>query len=375
MNPAHVAPKGKVLLAGYYGMSNSGDDALLAVTAWGARHYLGAKRILATATRIPEIPDRKSVEPVLPPAPRVRGENLLRTCWAAFRCRRIVFGGGSVFHTADYLTRAITWLRLAGRGPHAALGVAVGPFTNAKAERLTADLLKRLAFVGVRDQRSYEAVRSLAPDTACQRAFDLALLLPRIDPTLTSAALPARRGLGIALCDYERFINLDPRPEAQRRQRIKALFDRLDPAQAEPLVFIDFNGHPQRGDAPLHREMIDYAAARFQTEYLPYDPNPLRVFRRIGQLRALVAMRLHAAVFGYMAATPMILLSYHAKCDDFAAEAGYSPKLVFDSARFDPAQAAEMLQAAMCGMAPPPTLPPEEAQQLAERNWAWCVKD
>ena len=30
-------------LCGYYGMENSGDDALLYATAWGARNFLGAK--------------------------------------------------------------------------------------------------------------------------------------------------------------------------------------------------------------------------------------------------------------------------------------------------------------------------------------------
>jgi len=104
-----------VLLAGYYGMRNSGDDALLAATAWGVRRYLRPRRIRATASRVPDIPGAQEIHPVLTVS-RVRGVNLLRTWFAALRSNQVLFGGGSVFHSMESLMRATWLLRLSGRG-------------------------------------------------------------------------------------------------------------------------------------------------------------------------------------------------------------------------------------------------------------------
>jgi len=366
-----------VLLAGYYGMRNTGDDALFAATAWGVRHYLRPRRIWATAAGIPDIPGAQDIRPVLTPASRVRGVNLLRTWFAALRSGQVIFGGGSVFHSLESLMRATWLLKLSGKGPHVAMGVATGPFTSNKVERLCIKLLKRLHFVGVRDNRSYDFIRSVAPGVCCRRTFDLALLLPCLsEPGLAPlpTGSPARRGLGLALCDYERYLGQDTAPEAVRRQRIKALLDHLDPSAVEELVLIDFNGHPVRGDAPIHAEIASHAARRFRIVHLPYHPNPLQVLRQIAGLRALVAMRLHAAVFGYMTATPTVFLSYHRKCDDWASEAGFPSGQLFDSVDFDPAPVAGVVTAALSGSFQSPTLSVAEAQRLAGENWAWCAR-
>jgi len=137
-------------------------------------------------------------------------------------------------------------------------------------------------------------------------------------------------------------------------------------------VLIDFNGHPVRGDATIHAEIAAHAACRFRVVHLPYNSNPLDVLRRIGSLRALVAMRLHAAVFGYMTSTPTVFLSYHPKCDDWAMEAGFPSGQLLSSVDFDPAFAAEILTAALGGSFQLPTLELAEAQRLAAENWAWC---
>jgi polysaccharide pyruvyl transferase WcaK-like protein len=365
-----------VLLAGYYGMRNTGDDALLAATAWGVRHYLSPRRIRATASRIPDIPGAQDIRSVLTPTPPMRGVNLLRTWFAALQSGQVIFGGGSVFHSVESLMRATWLLRLSGRGPHVAMGVAAGPFTSNKQERMCVKLLKRLHFVGVRDNRSYDFIRSVAPGVCCRRTFDLALLLPNLcepDPLLPSGS-PERRGLGLALCDCERFVGQDTAPEAIRRQRIKALLDQLDPEAVEELVLIDFNGHPVRGDAPIHAEIASHAARRFRVVHLPYQPNPLQVLRRIAGLRGLVAMRLHAAVFAYMTATPTVFLSYHRKCDDWAGEAGFPSGQLFDSVDFDPTAVARVLTAALGGSFQSPSLAVAEAQRLAAENWAWCAR-
>jgi|GEM_PF-3216203 len=42
-----------ILISGYYGMNNTGDDALLAVTSWGGKRFLKADKIIVTAVQVP----------------------------------------------------------------------------------------------------------------------------------------------------------------------------------------------------------------------------------------------------------------------------------------------------------------------------------
>jgi hypothetical protein len=82
-------------------------------------------------------------------------------CIVALGVKTIVFGGGSIFHTARDLKRKIGLLKLSGKGPHYAVGVSLGPFRDRASEACCAELLKRLSFVGLRDQESVDIVQSM----------------------------------------------------------------------------------------------------------------------------------------------------------------------------------------------------------------------
>lgn len=357
-----------VFLAGYYGMLNSGDDALLAAAAWGVRNYLAPERILVNVARLPRIPaDRMS--PVFRPRERFRGENRLRGYAACLRSRSIVYGGGSLFHSSAGIGSNINQLRLAGRGPHFAVGVGLGPFRNGADQRACAELLRRLEFVGVRDRESLEIARALAPGVRSEKTFDLAPLLLRAAP---EGALPApgrRSGVGIALCDYERFSGGDRLREEQRRLKVIAALKRLDPEETGELVFIDFNGHPAFGDHPLHREIIAALDGRFRVRQLAYSPDPWGVLREIGSLRAVVAMRLHAAVFGFLSRTPTVMLSYHPKCRGWADDIGLPAQFLLDSAAFEPEELAARIGEALRHPDRGARLAVSEAEALALQNF------
>ena len=91
-----------VLLVGYYGQRNTGDDALLAVAAGFCRQSFATGRIFATI-REPIRSYEVTVEPILAPF-RCRGVGIvdrLLTLRHGRHLTRVVFGGGSVFHSAE----------------------------------------------------------------------------------------------------------------------------------------------------------------------------------------------------------------------------------------------------------------------------------
>lgn len=358
----------KVFLAGYYGMQNSGDDALLAAAAWGVRNFLAPERILVNVATLPAIPAAE-MSPVFRPDERFALENRLRGYAACLRSQSVVYGGGSLFHSSAGIRSNVNQLRLAGRGPHYAVGVGLGPFKSLADERACAELLRRLEFVGVRDRESLEIARALAPALRSEKTFDLAPLILRASPGGSATAPAGRRGIGISLCDYERFSGGDRVREEQRRLKVIAALKRLDPEEAGELVFIDFNGHPEYGDHALHREIMAALAGRFRVRQLPYSPDPWEVLREIGSLRAVVAMRLHAAVFGFLSGTPTVILSYHPKCRGWADDIGLPGRFVLDSAAFEPEELAARIGEASGQPGQGARLAVSEAEALALRNF------
>lgn len=356
-------------------MENTGDDALLAATFMGVKNYLRPEHICATATQIPNIVGGELVAPLFSVKPRFRGENGLRAYFGALRSNCIVFGGGSVFHSSSYLRKAMNFLKFAGKGPHAAVGVGLGPFADKASEQNCAELLKHFQFVGLRDRQSYEIAKIMAPSTRCEKTFDLAPMLLRsirgqgITPQKTS--ISPRKGVGLALCDYERYVGGNRICEQTRRKKIKIFLDQLDPSLVDEIVLLDFNGHSYYGDSDLHQEIGRHVNGRFKVIHKHYDSNPLNVLTVIKGLEVIVAMRLHAAIFGYLTMTPTALLSYHPKCLGWAEDVGIDKECIYDSVDFDPAQLAAFVKNAISGQVEMPLLPLEEAEKLAFNNWSW----
>jgi polysaccharide pyruvyl transferase WcaK-like protein len=106
-----------------------------------------------------------------------------------------------------------------------------------------------------------------------------------------------------------------------------------------------------RGVAPVQR--------------IHYTNRPVEYLEVLASSGLCIAMRLHAAVFAYCVSTPAVVLSYHEKCDEWAAMIDQPAGAVVPAAGV----AAEDLVAA-CGVAvsAPPKLEVGEAQALAKRN-------
>lgn len=360
------------LLVGYYGQQNTGDDAFLAVTAWGVHRFAKMENIVATAKVLPCVYG----EPVMP----LYWVSWHRLCrlqerMAVRNIPHLIFGGGSNFHSSARMEAYIQLLRRSGRGPHVALGVSVGPFKDSRAAGVCAGLIKELAFIGVRDRQSLIRVLDIAPDAPVKLTFDLALLLPEA----VGAELPrtgARRGLGVALCPYERFTGGDQANEFRRVIQIAGAIRQASKENiVEEVVLIDFNGHPKYGDATMHEALSEALEGVVPVRRLGYTNDPWKVMKVIGGLRGMLAMRLHAAVFAYRTATPCLILGYHEKCQAWAEMIGQSRSLVYNAQ-------AESLSPLLLGLRqlctdnpPMPSLPVGEAVDRGRENWSSIQKE
>ncbi len=233
------------LLIGYYGERNTGDDALCAVTAWGMRKFFPTMRLYSYSARLPQLYGCEVI-PALAEK-RFPGHNMLRMAWLTRRLHQVVFGGGSFLFSAASLNYWGRFLDHVKSARHFAVGASFGPFTHRDDELACAGFLRRLAFVGLRDEVSYARVRALCPDLHAELTFDLApLLLPAMGKRAQPTPAP-RRGLGIALCHYERYVGGDVAREGQRVARVAKRSASPRAGEIDEVVLIDFNGHPRLG--------------------------------------------------------------------------------------------------------------------------------
>ena len=364
MNNGYVS---KAYLVGYYGMQNTGDDALMTVAASGAKRYLHSDEVVLSSPSDIKLYNGGSFERTLTERQRFPGQNRLKHYLRAIDSQRVIFGGGSVFQNAHDIDMKRDMMMLSGGRSHLALGVGLGPFVDSKAERSCARFLNECEYVGVRDPYSFDIAKAISPKANVELTFDLAPQMLAL-PGFELQSMGQREGIAVCLCPHER---LAGRSEIETK-RLKRLANALDTIQfytGEKLVFVDFNGHSTLGDAPVHRELASYLPSHSRYEFIHYDANPLRVLQRMASFRLVIGMRLHAAIFGYIAETPVLSLNYHRKCTQWGEQIGMPAKYHFDIAGFDP---EELVNQACLGFADgfnQPAMSVKEAFNHSMKNW------
>lgn len=369
----------KIVMTGYYGQQNTGDDALAATIAAGITERMSEAKFYIHSFPL-VMPLSVQVRFRLWTSLRIRGLPRLLDYWSKIQCQRLIFGGGSVIH--DLLGSGILkahlknlrFLKVLGKS-FGAMGIALGPLTTEEGRVIARKILQLFDFVAVRDQLSMALAKEIG--ASCPTlAFDPAVLLessclPEIsdDPYVNMD-----RGhsiLGISACNFHQYIGQGQ--EADERRQAK-LVDALRQVKwgSYRLWLFEFNGNERVGDCSLAKRLASAIENQVNCRIIPYHPNPLVTLQRVKRCRGMLAMRLHAAIFAYTAQIPFLILSYHQKCLGFAEMAGVPSEAVIDSETFTSNELAALLELLIRdGASFKPTLPIEQAQVLAERNFLW----
>ncbi|MGQ9477314.1 MAG: polysaccharide pyruvyl transferase family protein, partial [Candidatus Bipolaricaulia bacterium] len=186
--------KGTILLGGYYGFGNLGDEAILFALLRGLREAL------------PQIePVVLSAEPARTAAAygveAINRWSLLGIWRELGRARLFLLGGGGLLQDVTSRRSALYYLgllRLARlrRVPVFLLGQGIGPLRSRLLRRLAASELKRAEYVMVRDELSLKLLQEWGADRGqLARGYDLALtLLPELASGAGQQGGPRRGG-------------------------------------------------------------------------------------------------------------------------------------------------------------------------------------
>lgn len=285
-----------VLLHGYFGFGNAGDEAILAGSLGLIRtRAAGWRPIVASGN-----PTRTEAVHDVEAAPRSRLLSMLRSLKED---DRFLLAGGGLLQDATSFRSLLAYLeplRRAGRDRAAMWAVGVGPLSPAG--RATVRAMGAPLRSVVRDEVSLAALRDLGyPEDSLALGADAAFTLPPAPRRgakgeIGLAVRPDRRVDGLAL-------GLDVVAGAARL----GLTVRLLPFRMEE-------------DGPLCEEIARRAGGQAHVAELPSKPGEIP--QALSDLSGIVAERLHALILGSMAGIPAICVAYDPKVALHAAMLG-----------------------------------------------------
>ena len=292
-----------LLLCGYYGEHNLGDDALLQVLVSSLPQ---PQQLLITA---------RDPAPVLALAPSAQAVNRrsLRLCLrAALRADVLVLGGGSLLQDSTSFSSLVYYLLLMavariGGAEVLLWGQGLGPLQRRISRVLVRSVLPFCKAASWRDQRSFDLAQRWAPKLPMALAAD---------PVWQMPARPWIGGDAIVL-------SWRPTPLLDHSgwRRLTGALDRLSDELDAPVLWLAFHQHQ---DAPLLQHLSDQGLlpARLKARSSMLVPQSLEVVSdRVQRARLVLPMRLHALILARLANSPMAALSYDPKVEAAAAMA------------------------------------------------------
>lgn len=314
-----------ILICGYYGAGNAGDDASLAAVAGRLAAHDPAARPTAT------VRGRRGGIPA-----GVRTVRTLREIKKELKkSRLLVFGGGSLLQDATSLRSLIfyAWvLRTAERtGCPAVIWGGVGPLTTRTARRIAARAVRRTDAVYARDSAAAAEFLSLGARRVIPARDPAADTKPEDIPPELEKSLPHGRSSGRSTGrSCGRYIAFFPRSiAALRRPGGKGTGKKADDA-----LFSALTGAAQRladghetvpvfaamspEDDAVCRRMADATGGRA----IPAGTlTPGGLVTLAAGADAVIAVRLHAAIFACSAGVPTVIVDHDPKTAGFAADA------------------------------------------------------
>lgn len=349
-----------VVISGWYGHNNLGDEAILDVITAELGQRLGPCEfaILSEAASVPSATTwRQNVLRWLPHPSPFRPDNLCSPrLWTAIvgswtavsRSDLFVLGGGGLLRDNFRRSNLLRLLddvlvaRLAGV-PVAMLALGAGPFVTRFGTAIIRSAVGMAQSVTVRDQASKAALHAAgAPTHRVRVEADPALLLPDADPPFL---LPRGNGPNIAICPSQGMLTGFSGGARGNPRLVELLAEtalRLVQSAGARAWLVPFCRSSAGDDDVILCERIRTAAGQHDSvQAAPWIADPRQAKGLLRRMDLVIGARLHALIFGIGAGVPCLAINYEPKVAGFMAEVGLA-EYSMDPIAFAPARAVEM---------------------------------
>lgn len=292
---------GHLLLAGYIGCGNLGDDAV----ALGFVHGLGnAGYDITVLSGRPEETNRLYGFSV------VDRRDFKQIDGAIDRCDAVVFPGGSIFQDSTSVRSVGYYAKIVSMAKKAKkkvllLGQGVGPLDTFLGKRMAAGAFNDADVISVRDPDSLQTLKSIGVRKAARMTADASFMLPPVKASedLQGFAVGNMKSVGVAA-----------RPLGKKADVVGLFGDfcRLLYQNGSMPVLIEMD---REEDGPLIEQISKRQGGRIPD--LRKVNTPMNLQQRFLRLDNIVAMRLHAGILAATVGLPPLMVSYDPKVASF----------------------------------------------------------
>lgn len=312
----------KIVISGYYGFRNSGDEAVL-------QSILNALQRQSQAAGIAIEPVVLSIDPEWTTATygvkSVHRMKLGEVRQAISESAGLISGGGSLLQdvtgtkTIPYYLGILKLAQWMGK-PTFIYAQGIGPVNRKLFHPLIKSVFRKSAYISVRDEQSRQLLQSMGlnlnniqvvPDPV------MGLELPQ------SAGSPAATGVSAAeTASKQKTVGISVRYWEESRHELNAIVEGLLKASAEmplQLRFLPFH-HPLDNEASRYvmQKLENKVSALGRSVSICEDAlHPQQMLREVAACDALIGMRLHSLIYAAGRRVPLMGISYDPKIDHF----------------------------------------------------------
>nr|WP_306220376.1 polysaccharide pyruvyl transferase CsaB [Cohnella sp. WQ 127256] len=316
-----------MVLSGYYGFRNSGDEAVL-------KSIITALEEAATDAGVRVEPIVLSGDPEWTKK-QYGVESVHRTKLGEVRralknSDGLISGGGSLLQDATglgsipYYLGIMALARWCGK-PTFVYAQGIGPVNRKMFQPFIARAFKKAAYVSVRDEESAMLLRRYGvPPTSVE-------VVP--DPVM---GLPAASGAGGAMAADDSIAAAEGqdtppvvgvsvrfwRSDRADLDRAAAALEALAGRHAVRLRFLPFHRGADEDASRYVMERLASSGVAAQLELAPAHDDPQLMLREVGRCALLIGMRLHSLIYAANQNVPLLGLSYDPKIDQFLQRLG-----------------------------------------------------
>lgn len=288
----------KVVISGYYGFDNFGDDAILYVLCEKLKTLNAQITVLsANPQKTSEVYDVNAV----------KNFDIGKVIRTLSKSDVLISGGGSLLQDVTsvkslFYYSFVILIALILKKDVIIFAQGIGPLNKNISQFLVKFLLRKVKFVSVRDERSLNLLRNWGIDAKLAN-----------DPVFSVkvAEVPKNFALGVQLRD---FITMNDKFLESLAENVLAFFPNR---KIELFVF------QKSLDEAVSKKFINILKSQksdVEVEIIYYE-NKNEIFKRISQLNYMIAMRFHAVIAAIMAGVRTSAINYDIKVEKLAQEA------------------------------------------------------
>ncbi|OMD97810.1 polysaccharide pyruvyl transferase CsaB [Paenibacillus odorifer] len=312
-----VATPKKIVISGYYGFHNSGDEAVL-------QSILIALQQHAQAAGIEIEPIVLSIDPEWTSATygvkSVHRMKLVEVRQAIYESSGLISGGGSLLQdvtgskSIPYYLGIIKLAQWMGK-PTFIYAQGIGPVNRKLFHPLIKSVFRKCTYISVRDEQSRELLLSMGLEQKNIEVVPDPVMGLSLPEDTDAAELPESS-------DSLPVVGISVRYWEQDHKELNALAQGLIKANLEKPLHLRFLPFHLPSDIEASRYVMEKLEENIsqhggQVSICEDASHPQHMLREVGQCEVLIGMRLHSLIYAAGRRVPLIGISYDPKIDHF----------------------------------------------------------